>query len=54
MPDGVQEGLLDRTLRNFKVAWRDIARSSGQVDPDLPKADGDRVRTGPQGRYESG
>lgn len=44
MPDGVQEGLLDRTLRNFKVAWRDIARSSGQVDPDLPKDDIDHLR----------
>jgi malonyl-CoA decarboxylase len=44
MPDGVQESLIDRTLRNIKVAWRDIARSGNALDPDLREDDIDHLR----------
>ncbi len=44
MPDGVQESLIDRTLRNIKVAWREIARSGNALDPDLPENDIEHLR----------
>jgi malonyl-CoA decarboxylase len=45
MPDGIQhESLIDRTLRNIRIAWRDIARSGAEVHPDLQDDDIERLR----------
>ena len=44
MADDDKSGFIDRTLSQLRNAWKDIAGRSGEVRPELPDDDAERVR----------
>ncbi len=44
MAEDGKSGFIDRTLSQLRNAWKDIAGRSGEVRPDLPDDDAERLR----------